>query len=124
MLYPVSNVFPMGFSWSSYVAQETLLGRCAAAGLEESMILAEDAPAPCDVSEAFALATDDIMHFTTRGAPRAAHRMARLEKALDELYVQASTVTSGSITISNLCVNIHCNTWKRYHILIMCKDIL
>ena len=32
LLFPVSHVWPMGFSWSSYVAQEELLAACPLPG--------------------------------------------------------------------------------------------
>lgn len=46
IVYPTSIVFPMGFSWSSYVAQNTMLHVCALAGLKEDRILADDMPPP------------------------------------------------------------------------------
>ena len=61
---PCSNVWPMGFSWSSCVAQSTLLGVCALAGLASDRILASDLPLPSDLSLAFAVATDDLMIFS------------------------------------------------------------
>ena len=40
--YPVSKVWPMGFSWSSYVAQEVLLDCIATAGIGDGQVLACD----------------------------------------------------------------------------------
>ena len=55
----------MGFSWSSCVAQSTLLSICSEAGLHDRHVLATDAPLPHDLSLAFAVATDDLMIFST-----------------------------------------------------------
>ena len=52
------------------------------------MILMGNAPAPRDVSVAFALATGDVMRFTTGAAPQSTHRMARLEKALADRNIE------------------------------------
>ena len=35
MQYPVNTVWPMGFSWSSTVAQDTMLSLCRLAGINE-----------------------------------------------------------------------------------------
>ena len=72
-VHPVSAVWPMGFSWSSYVAQCQLLQVCCRAGLHESQFLADDADAPTDLSETCALATDDVMVFTRRCRPSCGH---------------------------------------------------
>ena len=61
---PCSNVWPMGFSWSSCVAQSTLMGVCGLAGLTSDFVLAADRPLPQDISLAFAVATDDLMIFS------------------------------------------------------------
>ena len=66
-LWPVSRVWPMGFSWSSYVAQEELISVSVESGLSLENILSCDAPAPKSFDEAFALATDDAMFFSNAG---------------------------------------------------------
>jgi len=60
-LTPVSLVWPMGFSWSSFVAQSTLLDVALAAGIAKSQILALDQPHPMSQDELVALATDDAI---------------------------------------------------------------
>ena len=59
--FPCSRVWPMGFSWSSCVAQETLLSLCRDRGLTSDFVLAPDAPIPDSLALAFAVATDDLM---------------------------------------------------------------
>ena len=72
----------MGFSWSSFIAQTKLLTSCARAGLGVDVILCDDRPAPFDVSDVFGLATDDVVHFTSRGAECSVRRMRDLDAAL------------------------------------------
>ena len=47
LLYPLCATWPMGFAWSSYIAQSVLLKRCEEAGLDRLMVLADTAPLPC-----------------------------------------------------------------------------
>ena len=49
----------MGFSWSSYVAQEVLLQTCALSGLPNTAVLACDSPTPLSFGKVYAAATDD-----------------------------------------------------------------
>ena len=50
-LVPAGCVWAMGFGWSWWVAQSTMLSTCRAAGLHEEMLLAEDLPPPqCTVT--------------------------------------------------------------------------
>jgi hypothetical protein len=79
-LFPRSRVWPMGFSWSSFIAQSTMLRVCASAGLTRFSMLAADLDTPSDVSEAFSLATDDVIHFATNPRKSIA-RMQRLDEA-------------------------------------------
>lgn len=65
-LHPVSKVWPMGFSWSSFVAQEKLLDFFAKAGLDSRQVLACDTSTPDDLSLVFAAATDDAMFFSNQ----------------------------------------------------------
>ena len=45
-----STVWPLGLSWSSAVAQETLLSFAKCSGLDSSMVLANDVPLPTDLT--------------------------------------------------------------------------
>ncbi|CAE7040158.1 unnamed protein product [Symbiodinium sp. CCMP2592] len=60
-LYPASVVWPMGFSWSSAVAQDTALAVCARAGIREESILSPDHTAPERQQELVFVATDDTV---------------------------------------------------------------
>ncbi len=64
---PCATAWPMGFSWSSHVAQEALLTIADHSGLGTDRVLASDAPLPLDLDLAFAVATDDLMIFSDRG---------------------------------------------------------
>ena len=44
--FPVCLSWPMGFSWSSYIAQSYLLSLCRRAGLDEHRMLADDLDVP------------------------------------------------------------------------------
>ena len=57
----------MGFSWSSMVAQSQMSSTVAGAGWDKHMVLADDLPAPCDLSSVVSVATGDVMHFSSRG---------------------------------------------------------
>ena len=63
-VFPVSNVYPMGFSWSSFVAQSSMLRVCHQGGLARTQILSDSSPPPRQDGPCWALATDDIMIFT------------------------------------------------------------
>jgi hypothetical protein len=90
LLYPCSRVWPMGFSWSSYIAQTSMLGVCSAAGLEQDRQLADDLPSPLSDLR-FGLATDDIVLFD-RSTPEACTLHAsRIDKAFTRVGIQRHT---------------------------------
>ena len=67
VLTPVNATWAMGFSWSSYVAQSTMVRSCLAAGFPEHVFLTEahQLPPPfvTSVCGSLAVNTDDITHF-------------------------------------------------------------
>ncbi|CAE7241849.1 unnamed protein product [Symbiodinium sp. CCMP2592] len=70
LLYPVNTVWPMGFSWSSCIAQACTLGCALQAGVQEDCILSLDDPLPECQRELCMIATDDTLLFhrdTTQG---------------------------------------------------------
>ncbi|CAE7806597.1 unnamed protein product [Symbiodinium sp. CCMP2592] len=75
--FPTSLVWPMGFSWSSAVAQDTTLATCVQAGIHETSILSPDHDPPACQDELVLVATDDTVLF---------HRdVARGKKTLQSL---------------------------------------
>ena len=60
-IFPVHTVWPMGFSWSSAVAQETTLALCRRAGIDECSVLSLDHAVPACFDEACFVATDDTV---------------------------------------------------------------
>ena len=62
-LFPVNVVWPMGFSWSSCVAQDTSVGCILEAGVSEDCILSLDHQLPQHQEESCAVATDDVLFF-------------------------------------------------------------
>ena len=66
----VSRTWPMGFAWSSFVAQEFLLDVCHSAGLSESCILSCQTARPLSSDVVFAAATDDVGEMIRRGVLR------------------------------------------------------
>ncbi|CAE7038342.1 PDE9A [Symbiodinium natans] len=71
----------MGFSWSSYIAQEEILDLCKHAGLAQDSFLACDCPTPSSFDLVAAAATDDVMIFSTAGAGVTSQAAARLDDA-------------------------------------------
>ena len=88
-LWPTCTTWPMGFAWSSFIAQSKLLKCCESAGLGTSRMLADDLPTPSDMSCTFALATDDVMLFTSGEAANAHPWLARLDAEIDKAGIQA-----------------------------------
>ena len=81
-LYPLAQAWPMGFSWSSFTAQETLLGIAADGGLNSEQVLAPDRDLVPDMSAAFALATDDLMFFSDSGPGASLELARRVEESM------------------------------------------
>lgn len=57
-VFPTSRVWPMGFSWSSWIVQCTMLAACRRAHLRTCQVLAGHTPPPTVMSSTYALATD------------------------------------------------------------------
>ena len=63
VLFPVNTAWPMGFSWSSRVAQGSTLGMLRCAGVNEQNVLSLDHRLPESQQELCAVATDDVILF-------------------------------------------------------------
>ena len=85
---PCSRVLGMGFAWSSFVSQETMLGVCHRVGLTSDRALAFGVPAPDDGTVFFSVATDDVMIFSSAGPGYSSGRAA----LLDAEFVRAGIV--------------------------------
>jgi hypothetical protein len=62
-LSPVSLTWPMGFSHSSFVAQQLMSESCLVAGLDESQFLSSEGVLPDADEPSIAVATDDVNCF-------------------------------------------------------------
>ena len=78
---PVAATWPMGFSWSSYVAQEQMVMVCRTAGLEENQLLCLDEACPAGLNEFATVATDDVV-FIHSDSNVAADRLESFDQAL------------------------------------------
>ena len=87
-LWPCSRVWGMGFAWSSFVGQETLLQVCGHSGLHEDLALAMSRPVPAKASLFFSLATDDVMRCSSKGPGVTLDAAKRLDKALAAAGIQ------------------------------------
>ena len=86
--HPLCLSWPMGFAWSSFLAQSTLLALCLRGGLKLSQILSSDRVTPNSTRCNFALATDDLMVFGRGNQSSIKHRLARVDKAIKDGGVQ------------------------------------
>jgi len=86
---PVSNVWPMGFSWSSFVAQSFLVQIALDAGIPVEAILSLDVPHPTSQHELVTLATDDAI-FIHQDRPRALATLMAFDAALESHGVERS----------------------------------
>lgn len=86
LLYPRSLVWPMGFSWSSLIAQHTMTAVCCSAGLSRSSQLADDLPKPSGPM-AYGLATDDIFVLSRQPIHEVRNIMRRVADGFDTIGV-------------------------------------
>ena len=127
-LFPVHVVWPMGFSWSSAVAQDTTIATCLAAGIDERKILSLDHELPDHHDEVCFVATDDtvLIHkdvrkgaktlekldaaFLEHGIPRNIEKDVTLERTVTALGCDlSSTPAVAEPAISRLAATI-CKT--------------
>ena len=81
-VHPFCLSWPMGFAWSSFLAQSTLLHQCLLGGLRRNQVLADDHIAPFATGLNFALATDDLMVFARGTQTAARHRLACVDRTI------------------------------------------
>ncbi|CAE7547923.1 unnamed protein product [Symbiodinium natans] len=106
VLFPVHTVWPMGFSWSSAVAQNTTVATCVAAGIDEGAIISPDYPLPSSYDEVCFVATDDtiLMHKTLG---QGSDTLSKLDKAFDERGIIRNT--SKDVTLQESVTALGCD---------------
>ncbi|CAE7254004.1 unnamed protein product [Symbiodinium sp. KB8] len=106
MVFPVSNVWSMGFSWSSFVAQEALLACCTDAGLGPDKVLACDIRTPSSFSEVIAAATDDAMFFSTSGLGVTSQMAERFDRELFQHDILKHSGKDVNDELNTTCVGV------------------
>jgi hypothetical protein len=81
-VWPVNLCWGMGFAWSSYIAQATMLSVARSAGLSDPLVLAPDAPLPPLPTLCYTLATDDLVVLSIEGPGATLGAVAGFDKAL------------------------------------------
>lgn len=81
-VYPASTVWPMGFSWSSCVAQASTVACCREAGVPDCAFMTMEDPPPCGC-EACGVATDDTF-FIHRSLALGQERLKKLDTVLED----------------------------------------
>ena len=93
-LVPLNNTFPMGFAWSSFVAQSVMVKCCVRSGFKSSQLLSSERALVQDSLPVVAVATDDINLFERFSIPerRAAGNqrspLSRLDATWEDLGIQ------------------------------------
>ena len=82
LLYPSSVTWPMGFAWSSCVAQDTTVSVLTSTGFDESCIICDSEPLPACQRELAIVATDDVV-FVHRDRDEAIARVLSFVAALE-----------------------------------------
>mmetsp|Transcript_179202 Transcript_179202/g.568670 ORF Transcript_179202/g.568670 Transcript_179202/m.568670 type:complete len:1089 (-) Transcript_179202:910-4176(-) len=85
-LTPVSTVWPMGFGWSSHIAQSFMLSCAREAGVDSAQMVREEGALPTGDSGALAIATDDIQHFLRASPQEVAQMSVPPLSVLDEVW--------------------------------------
>ena len=82
LLFPVHAVWPMGFSWSSCIAQSTTIGVLMDAGISVDNILSLEHDLPASQRELCAVATDDTLLFH-RCPKQGRQTLQRIDRAFE-----------------------------------------
>jgi hypothetical protein len=105
-LYPVNLTWAMGYSWSSYVAQSVMTGCCKLAGATNDMFLADAHQVPESMDCVIGVATDDVMHFSSRGAFAGDQWMSALEDVFEKHGVLSNAAKDVAGSLNATCVGI------------------
>ena len=90
LLYPSSISWPMGFAWSSCVAQDTTVSVLTFSGFDEESIICDTHPLPLHQEELAIVATDDVV-FVHRDKEAALARVTSFDAALEENRIPRAT---------------------------------
>ena len=104
--WPCSNVWGMGFAWSSFVAQESLLAVCKRAGLGAPHALAPDNDVPPSTALMFSLATDDVMIFSSAGEGATLAPTLRVEQEMLAAGIEKHPAKDEDDKLSAVCVGV------------------
>ena len=96
----------MGFSWSSYIAQSSLLTVCGRAGLDETRVLAHGKPAPLKPGCFFSLATDDTMIFSKDGEGHTLAPAQRLGRAMHAASIEKHADKDENDKLDCTCIGV------------------
>ncbi len=83
LVYPASATWPMGFSWSSAVAQDVTLGTLLSTGFPEEAVICDSEELPLNQEELAVIATDDTIFFHQQ-EDVARQRLEAFDKALEK----------------------------------------
>lgn len=112
-VFPVNIVWPMGFSWSSVVAQSTTLARVTASGVALENVLSMCHPPPADQSELCMVATDDTV-FMHREVTKGQETLANFDASLQAAGIPRKV--SKDITLVEQTTALGCDISSRPHV--------
>lgn len=104
----------MGFSWSSCVAQETLLTICEDGGLRSECVLAHDASLPRSLKTVFAVATDDLMIFSDAGPELTVRAAEQVESAMVRNGIATNPDKDVDDALNTTCVGVNLVEGKQW----------
>ena len=113
-LAPLSRVWCMGFSWSSWVSQSTLFEIAVSSGLRPERLLSDDQYPPSSPDDAWALATDDLMIFST-SPTRTGELARRFDDAIRGANLQKHPLKDVDDANACLCIGVELSdghTWR------------
>lgn len=113
--FPLACNWPMGFSWSSTVAQRTLLGIVATAGLADECVWATDHPLPLTWDLGVAVATDDMMILSDRGPGATLDAAVVFEKDLSSHGAVKHPAKDIDDPLNTCCIGIDLVNGKHWH---------
>ena len=112
-LFPVGVTYPMGFSWSSAVAQDCMLQTCLDAEVKQSQILCDAECPPIKQHEVATVCTDNVMFFHT-DATSGTQRLQQFDAAMASNGVPAKV--SKSVDLASSITGLGCDFAENQHI--------